>query len=92
MTRFDENAYYDALERADKEARATTLGALLIALFFWGAIFCLADLPVAPYSLPLWFWVAVLGGYLLSVVVVWALLRFIFQNGTLDFSDKENPQ
>lgn len=81
-----DDAYYEALENAGREARATFLGALVIALFFWAALFLTKDLSTTAGSLPLWFWCAVIGGYVLSVAVVWVLVRFVFRNGTLDFS------
>ena len=43
MTHTDDKAYYEALENADREARATFAGALLVALFFWGAIALFKD-------------------------------------------------
>ena len=88
MPRTDEKAYYDALENADREARATFAGALLTALFFWGAIALLKDSERLAAGLPLWFWAAVIGGYVLSVAVVWWLVRFVFRPGNLDFSER----
>lgn len=88
MPRTDEKTYYDALENADREARATFAGALLTTLFFWGAIALLKDSERLAAGLPLWFWAAVIGGYVLSVAVVWWLVRFVFRPGNLDFSDR----
>ena len=88
MTHTDDKAYYEALENADREARATIAGALLVALFFWGAIALLKDSERVFEGLPLWFWAAVIGGYVLSVAVVWWLVRFVFRSGTLDFSER----
>lgn len=87
MTHTDDKAYYEALENADREARATIAGALLVALFFWGAIALLKDSERVFEGLPLWFWAAVIGGYVLSVAVVWWLVRFVFRSGNLDFSE-----
>ena len=88
MTHTDDKAYYEALENADREARATFAGALLVALFFWGAIALFKDSDRLAGGLPLWFWAAVIGGYLLSVAVVWWLVRFVFRSGNLDFSER----
>ena len=87
MPRTDEKAYYEALENADREARATFAGALLVALFFWGAIALFQESDRLAGGLPLWFWAAVIGGYVLSVAVVWWLVRFVFRSGNLDFSE-----
>lgn len=89
MPHTDDKAYYEALENADREARATFAGALLVALFFWGALALLKDSDRLFEGLPLWFWAAVIGGYLLSVAVVWWLVRFVFRPGNLDFSEKK---
>ena len=88
MTHTDDKAYYEALENADREARATFAGALLVALFFWGAIALFKDSDRLAGGLPLWFWAAVIGGYLLSVAVVWWLVHFVFRQGNLDFSTR----
>lgn len=88
MTHTDDKAYYEALENADREARATIAGALLIALFFWIALALLKDSDRGFEGLPLWFWAAVIGGYVLSVAVVWWLVRFVFRSGNLDFSER----
>ena len=88
MTHTDDKAYYEALENADREARATFAGALLVALFFWGAIALFKDSDRLAGGLPLWFWAAVIGGYLLSVAVVWWLVGFVFRPGILDFSER----
>lgn len=88
MTHTDDKAYFEALENADREARATFAGALLVALFFWGAIALFKDSDRLAGGLPLWFWAAVIGGYLLSVAVVWWLVRFVFRPDNLDFSER----
>ncbi len=88
MTHTDDKAYYEALENADREARATIAGALLIVLFFWIALALLKDSDRVFEGLPLWFWAAVIGGYVLSVAVVWWLVRFVFRSGNLDFSER----
>ena len=53
MTHTDDKAYYEALENADREARATFAGALLVALFFWGAIALFKDSDRLPSPLVL---------------------------------------
>ena len=78
--------YDEALRATHREAAATLVVAVLIALFFWGAIGLLHDVPGTSGGLPLWFWWAVPGGYLASIAgVVW-LVRRGFRNFSLDLT------
>ena len=48
--------YDDALRQTTREAKATLLAAVGIALFFWAAIFLLEDAGLGPAGFPVWFW------------------------------------
>ncbi len=68
------SSYTRAMAAASREARWGFLFSIAIALFFWGAIFLLEGADRVA-GLPLWFWWAMLGGYLLSLVAVWGFNR-----------------
>lgn len=76
--------YDDALRTTHREAAATLVVAVLVALFFWGAVWLLHDVPGTSAGFPLWFWWAIPGGYLASIVGVVFLLRRVFRNFSLD--------
>lgn len=76
--------YDDALRQTAREAKATILCAVAIACFFGAAIFCLKDAGLGPAGLPLWFWWAVAGGYVLSVLGVILLVKCVFRDFSLD--------
>ena len=80
-------SYDDALRQTSREARATLVCAAAIAVFFGAAIFLLKDAGLGPAGLPLWFWAAVVGGYLLSVVLL--LVKKVFRDFSLDLRPEE---
>ena len=80
--------YKEAVKRSHKEALYTLIGAVVRCVFCWGVIFFPADFEMALWGLPLWFWLACVGGYFLSVIVVWLLVKFGFKN--FRFPDEED--
>ena len=83
-------ASYDAaLQQTSREAGATLVCAAAIAVFFGAAIFLLKDAGLGPAGLPLWFWAAVVGGYLLSVALVLLLVKKVFRDFSLDLRPEE---
>lgn len=80
--------YKDAIKRSHREAAYTFIAALLLFLFFWLTIFVTADSDVFFWDLPLWFWLSCVGGYVLSVIVVWFLVKKAFRHFDL-FSDED---
>lgn len=79
--------YAAKFARMDREAAWTLALAALICIFFWGVIWWCGDDPTTVAGMPLWFVLACLGGYLLSVVGVTLLVRLVFRNFPLD----DNP-
>lgn len=77
-------SYREKLAAANREAKATFAAAAGIFIFFWLAIFLLRGSSVMAAGFPLWFWVAVPGGYLLSVVAVICLVKRVCCNFPLD--------
>ena len=67
--------YDEALRICGREAAVTFIAALGLFAFFWG--------------LPLWFWVAVCGGYVLSVLVVMFIVKRYFKAMPLDMVPEE---
>ncbi|MBQ9275242.1 MAG: YhdT family protein [Succinivibrio sp.] len=76
--------YRDKLAQADREARATLVCALAVAAFFWLCVLLLKDLPFTIFSLPLWFVLSCLGGYVMSVAAVWVLIKRYMRDFSLE--------
>lgn len=81
-------SYKDVIKRSHREAAYTLAAALLLFLFFWLALFLTAESGVFLLGLPLWFWLSCVGGYVLSVIVVWVLVKKAFRHFDL-FSDED---
>lgn len=71
----------------DKEALYTLILALVIFVFFWGAVFALQNCYVFLWQMPLWFVVSCVGGYILSVIGVLVLIKYFMKD--FDLEDKE---
>ena len=78
------DCYDRALAASHREAALTIGAAAVTMLYFWGALLLLEDSSETFCSLPLWFAAACLGGYVLSVVLVWLLVRCFFEDIDLD--------
>lgn len=68
----------------DREALSTLLAAVVITLYFWLSIYFFHDSAVMLFSLPLWFMLSCIGGYLLSIIAVFILTRRFMRNFPLD--------
>ncbi len=68
----------------DREAAVTAGAALLIAVFFWLAIYLFKDSTVTFLSLPLWFMLSCVGGYFFSIACVYVLIKRFMRNFNLD--------
>ncbi len=85
-----ELTYKEKFEIMDREALATLICAILVTIFFWGAIFLLKDNPTQYLlSMPLWFTVSCIGGYLVSVIGVIFIVKRYFVDFSLD-DDKDS--
>ena len=76
--------YKEKFRQIDKEAKATFIVALIIFAYFWLSIFLFKDQLILVLNMPLWFVLSCIGGYLLSVVLVIALVKFCMKNFSLD--------
>ena len=85
-------SYSQAVKRSHLEAVYTTIAAVLLFVFFWAAIALTQDCSVGFFGLPLWFWLSCVGGYLLSVLVVWGLVKYFFRDFDLQVDDGEEPE
>lgn len=77
--------YQQAHHQSNQEASFCLVGALFVTIFFWGAIFFTKDSLTVFFGIPIWFWLSCIGGYILSVAVVWILIGFKMKN--FDFDD-----
>lgn len=82
-------SYDDALRQADREAAATLTAAIFVTAFFWLAVFLLRDAQAAWWGIPVWAWVAIGGGYVVSIAAVWFLTARICRNFSLDISPEK---
>ena len=78
--------YKDKFIQMNKEAKATLIASLIIFAYFWLTIYLFQDnLEFGMIlGLPLWFTLSCLGGYLLSIIVVFILVKFFMANFDLD--------
>ena len=70
-------------------AKRLFIAALGLFAFFWGSIALFKDVHERFWGLPLWFWVAVCGGYVLSVLVVMFIVKRYFKAMPLDMVPEE---
>jgi len=63
-----------------KEIKWTFLLILLVAAWHIGFAFALDGIDVMIFGMPLWFFVSTIGAFVLSVVGVMLLLKFVFVN------------
>lgn len=82
------SSYDAALRQCGREAAATLAAAIAVTLFFWGTLILFMDSTVRFFGLPLWFYVAVLGGYLFSIVAVIFIVKRVFREIPLDLKPK----
>ena len=81
--------YDAALRQCGREAVATLAAALAVTLFFWGTLLLFMSSPVRFFGMPLWFHVAVLGGYLFSIVAVIFIVKRVFREIPLDLKPED---
>lgn len=84
-------SYSEKFVAMDREALATTILAVIITIFFWGAVFLLKNSSVFVASMPLWFVVSCIGGYLLSVAGVIILTRYFMTDFSLGEENNTVP-
>lgn len=84
--------YAAQFKQMDKEALATLLAAILITLVFWGTIAVTHDLDVTFLTMPLWFVLSCIGGYLFSIVVVLFLVKKLMKNLELHVPSLKNQE
>lgn len=75
-TEVEQAQYAAQFAQLDREAWYTLGAALLTTVVFWGAIFLTHDSALTVGYMPLWFVLSCLGGYVFSVVIVIALVKF----------------
>lgn len=73
-----------ALQEAHREARATVWAALAVFVWFWGTLLAFMHSSATLFGLPLWFMLAVVGGWVLTTILAWALTRRVFSSDDID--------
>ena len=63
-----------------KEVKATFILIAIVAAWHIGFAFLLEDIDLLICGMPLWFFVSTIGAFVLSVVGVMLLLKFVFVN------------
>lgn len=89
MARISEAKLKQTFVQMDKEALSTFITALVITVYFWLTVFLFKDdLSVTLFSMPLWFSLSCIGGYIVSVIAVIILVRKFMKNFSLaEFDD-----
>lgn len=77
-------SYKERFVQMDKEALATVIASAAVTLYFWLSILQFRDSAVTVLFLPLWFMLSCIGGYLLSIIAVFILVRRCMKNFPLD--------
>ncbi len=73
-----------------KEVKATFILIAIVAAWHIGFAFALNGIDVLVLGMPLWFFVSTIGAFVISVVGVALLLKFVFKNFDLgDETDEE---
>ncbi len=73
-----------------KEVKATFILIAIVAAWHIGFAFALNGIDVLVLGMPLWFFVSTIGAFVISVVGVVILLKFVFKNFDLgDEADEE---
>ena len=72
----EQQQYAAQFVQLDREAWYTLGAALLTTVLFWAAIALTHDSLITVGYLPLWFALSCLGGYVFSVVIVVALVKW----------------
>lgn len=72
----EQQQYAAQFVQLDREAWYTLGAALITSVIFWGAIALTHDSLITVGYLPLWFALSCLGGYVFSVVIVVALVKW----------------
>ena len=75
----EQQQYAAQFVQLDREAWYTLGAALLTTVLFWGTIALTYDSLITVGYLPLWFALSCLGGYVFSVVIVVALVKWGLQ-------------
>ena len=83
-------SYKEAIKQSHREAVYTLIAAIVLLILFWLAVFCAENSSEAFWGLPLWFCLSCVGGYLLSVLAVWILVKFLCRN--FDLTPEEDKK
>ena len=83
---------YEKHKQMVKEAKATVLLIGIVALWHIGFGFLLNGIDVLICGMPLWFFVSTVGAFVISVVGVIILLKFVFVDFDLGDESTEDEQ
>lgn len=90
MTKQHQDKLKQTFLQMDKEAFSTFITAVIITVYFWLTVFIFKDdISLTLFSMPIWFVLSCIGGYILSVIAVIVLVRKFMKNFSLaDFDDE----
>ena len=90
MTKMTQDKLKQTFRQMDKEAFSTFITAVIITVYFWLTVFIFKDdISLTLFSMPIWFVLSCIGGYILSVIAVIVLVRKFMKNFSLaDFDDE----
>lgn len=75
---------YEKYRQVRREAAATGLLLLVLIVFWLFAGFGLSQVEAEVFHLPLWVWASTVGVWLVAILGVAALIRFVFRDMDLE--------
>ena len=91
MTKLHQDKLKQTFRQMDKEAFSTFITAVIITVYFWFTVFIFKDdISLTLFSMPIWFVLSCIGGYILSVIAVIVLVRKFMKNFSLADFDNEH--
>ena len=90
MTKQHQDKLKQTFLQMDKEAFSTFITAVIITVYFWLTVFIFKDdISLTLFSMPIWFVLSCIGGYILSLIAELVLVRKFMKNFSLaDFDDE----
>ena len=77
-------SYREKFIQMNKEAKATWITAAIIIAFWWITAFGLAGLDYTIFHMPAWFVISCFGVWILSTIMVTALVTNVFKDFSLE--------
>lgn len=84
MKKDEQWTYREKFIQINKEARATWILFLIMALWWFGTGIGLRNVAITIFGIPLWVWLSTVGTVVVASAGCYILTRFVFKNFSLD--------